>query len=169
VDFTRDAVDVAIRFGRGPWEDLHSEPIVELEFFPVCSPALARGVPPLREPGDLAHHTLIHVAQTPRAWAAWLRSAGAAELVPAREISFDHVGIALAAAEAGRGVALSPQLLCARRLREGQLVQPFAHSLRSADTYHFVCRPADLADPRIAALRDWLVERLARGASAHEK
>src|SRR5262245_27442863 len=26
-DFTRDSVDVAIRFGTGPWEGLHSEPI----------------------------------------------------------------------------------------------------------------------------------------------
>jgi LysR family glycine cleavage system transcriptional activator len=38
-DFDRDPVDVAIRFGTGPWADLHSEPIVDLTYFPVCSPA----------------------------------------------------------------------------------------------------------------------------------
>ena len=48
------------------------------------------------------------------------------------------------------------------RVREGRLVRPFDLSVRSDQTYHFVCRPADLAnDPRIRALRDWLVERLA--------
>jgi DNA-binding transcriptional LysR family regulator len=34
--------------------------------------------------------------------------------------------------------------------------------VRSAETYHFVCRPESLVDPRVTALRDWLVERLAR-------
>src|SRR5258705_18951 len=75
-DFAREGVDVAIRFGRGPWEGLHSEPLVELDFFPVCSPALAAAAdPPLREPADLACHTQIHVQQTPAAWQAWLRAA----------------------------------------------------------------------------------------------
>jgi len=32
---------------------------------------------------------------------------------------------------------------------------------RSAATYHLVCRPEGLEDPRIVALRDWLVEALA--------
>src|SRR4029450_3296270 len=66
-DFARDAVDVAIRFGTGPWADLHSEPIVDLTYFPVCSPELDAGSP-LREPGDLRSHTIIHVSQTPDAW-----------------------------------------------------------------------------------------------------
>ncbi|MFI5317103.1 MAG: transcriptional regulator GcvA [Myxococcota bacterium] len=168
-DFARDPVDVAIRFGRGPWEGLHSEPLVELDYFPVCSPALAAGDPPLRMPAQLADHTLIHVAQTPDAWAAWLRDAGVERLVPRRNTSYDHVALALAAAEAGQGVALSTPILCARRLREGKLVRPFALAVRSAETYRFVCRPGDLADPRIAAFRDWLVERLAANASAGEK
>jgi LysR family glycine cleavage system transcriptional activator len=42
-DFARDPVDVAIRFGRGPWEGLHSEPIVALDYFPICSPGLQIG------------------------------------------------------------------------------------------------------------------------------
>jgi LysR family glycine cleavage system transcriptional activator len=169
VDFTRDPVDVAIRFGRGPWQGLHSEPIVDLDFFPVCSPALAAGDPPLREPEDLARHTLIHVAQTPDAWPAWLRSAGADGIAPRGSVTYDHVAIALAAAESSRGVALSTPILCARRLRERRLVRPFALSVRSAETYHFVCRPADLGDRRISAFRDWLVERLASDASADAK
>jgi len=168
-DFARDPVDVAIRFGRGPWEGLHAEPLAELDFFPVCSPALAAGDPPLREPADLARHTLIHVAQTPAAWPAWLRAAGVESLEPRRSVTYDHVALALAAAESGQGVALSTPILCVRRLREGKLVRPFAVQARSAETYHFVCRPEDLGDPRVSAFRDWLVDRLAADASASEK
>src|SRR5258705_497548 len=57
---------------------LHSGPILDLDFSPVCRPALAGSAPPLHDPADLADHTLIHVAQTPDAWAQWLRAAGVA-------------------------------------------------------------------------------------------
>jgi len=161
-DFTRDRVDVAIRFGRGPWEGLHGEPIVALDFFPVCSPGLAKEAPAMRRPGDLARHTLIHVAQTPDAWPAWLAAAGVPSLKARRNVTYDHVSIALAAAEAGQGLVLSTPILCAQRLRTKRLCRPLRETVRSEATYHFVCRPKGLADPRITALRDWLVERLAR-------
>lgn len=156
------ALDAAIRFGRGPWKDLHGEPILDLDFFPVCSPRLATGDAPLRRPADLARHTLIHVAQTPDAWAAWLRGAGVAELVPRRHVTYDHVALALSAAESGQGVALSAPILCGARLRTKRLRRPFRTAVRSAETYHFVCRPESLEAPRVTLFRDWLVERLAR-------
>ena len=158
-DFERDPVDVAIRFGTGPWADLHSEPIVDLTYFPVCSPELGGGSP-LREPGDLRSHTIIHVSQTPDAWSEWLRQAGVASLQPKRSVTYDHLSIALSAAESGHGVALSSEFLCAQRLATGRLRAPFDIRARSASTYHLVCRPEGLEDPRIVALRDWLVEAL---------
>jgi LysR family glycine cleavage system transcriptional activator len=161
-DFTRDAVDVAIRFGTGPWPGLHGEPIVDLDFFPVCSPGLAAGETAPRRPADLAAHTLIHVAQTPDAWPVWLCAAGVPELAARRQVTYDHVALALAAAESGQGVALSTPILCAQRLRARRLRRLFRVAVRSAATYHFVCRPESLGDPRVTALRDWLVERLAR-------
>ena len=160
-DFDRDPVDVAIRFGTGPWADLHSEPIVDLTYFPVCSPALLAGESPLREPVDLRWHTIIHVSQTPDAWDDWLRQAGVAGLKPRRTVTYDHLSIALSAAESGHGVALSSEFLCAQRLRAGRLCVPFEVRVRSPSTYHLVCRPEGLEDPRIVALRDWLVDALA--------
>jgi LysR family glycine cleavage system transcriptional activator len=160
-DFERERVDVAIRFGRGPWKGLHGEPILDLDFFPVCSPQLATGEPPLRRPEDLARHTLIHVAQTRDAWPSWLRAAGVPDLTPRRSVTYDHVNLALSAAESGQGVALSTPILCAARLRAKRLRRLFRTAVRSAETYHFVCRPESLDDPLIATLRDWLVLRLA--------
>jgi LysR family glycine cleavage system transcriptional activator len=161
-DFARDVVDVAIRFGVGPWPDLHSEPLLDVDYFPVCSPRLLDGDPPLRRPEDLAAHGLIHLVQTPEAWPGWLRAAGVPDLVARRNVTYDHANIALAAAEAGQGVALTHPILCAPRLHTKRLCRPFRETARSDSTYHFVCRPESLDDPRIAALRDWLVERLAR-------
>ena len=159
-DFERDPVDVAIRFGVGPWPELHAEPIVDLTFFPVCSPALLAGEPPLREPGDLARHALIHVSQVPDAWADWARAVGLPALRGRRDLRFDHVGLALSAAETGQGVALSSSLLCATEVAAGRLCVPFDLPVRSSATYHLVCRPERLGDPTIAAFRDWLVAEL---------
>jgi len=160
-DFDRDAVDVAIRFGTGPWGDLHSEPIVDMAYFPVCSPLLLQGESPLREPRDLRDQTLIHVSQTPDAWHQWLRAAGLADLTAKRTVTYDHLSIALSAAEEGRGVALCGRFLCERRLAAQRLCMPFDLAVASRSTYHLVCRPEGLNDARIIALRDWLVDALA--------
>jgi LysR family glycine cleavage system transcriptional activator len=155
-DFDRDPVDVAIRFGTGPWGGLHSEPIVDLLYTPVFAPALADGDPPLRAIDDLAHHPWIHVTQVPDAWSDWTRAVGRPDLRPPREVSYDHVGIALSAAEAGQGVALGTNIVAARDLAEGRLCAPFPR-VPSAQTYHLVCRVVGLSDPRITAFRVWLV------------
>src|SRR5262249_27760905 len=128
-------------------------------YFPVCSPTLRDGSS-VREPGDLRSQTLIHVSQTPDAWSEWLRHAGVPGLEPKRNITYDHVSIALSAAESGYGIALAADLLCANRLGSGRLVAPFSVRARSASTYHLVCRPEGLEDARIVALRDWLVDAL---------
>lgn len=159
-DFDRDPVDVAIRFGTGPWGDLHSEPLLDLTYFPVCSPGLVDGDPPLRRPEDLRNHALLVVSQVPEAWPHWLQAAGVGDLVARRVISYDHLGIALSAAEAGHGVALCARFLCDSRLESGRLCVPFEFPLVSPSTYHLVCRPEGLEDPRIVALRDWLVDSL---------
>ena len=89
-----------------------------------------------------------------------MRQAGVAGLQPKRSVIYDHLSIALSAAESGHGVALSSDFLCAQRLATGRLLAPFRVRARSASTYHLVCRPEGLEAPRIVALRDWLVEAL---------
>ena len=160
-DFDRDPVDVAIRFGKGPWGSLHGEPLVDLRYLPVCSPVLMHGDRALKEPGDLAQHTLIRVSQVLQAWPAWLEAAGIGDLVAAKTVTYDHLSIALSAAESGQGVTLCAPFLCARRLASGRLCVPFEIPLLSDSTYHLVCRPESLGDPRIVALRDWMVDALA--------
>ncbi len=159
-DLRRDPIDVALRFGEGPWEGLHSEPLLDLNFFPVCSPSLIQGDPPLRSPADLANHPWIHVTQVPDAWDAWRRHVGLPELEGTRDVSFDHVGIALSAAESGQGVALSATPLCAAEVAAGRLRIPFDLPVASSSTYHLVCLPERIGDPRITAFRDWLVASL---------
>jgi LysR family glycine cleavage system transcriptional activator len=165
-DFDREPVDAAIRFGLGGWGELHSEPLLELQVVAVCSPELLRREPKLSEPAHLSEHTLIHLAQVPDAWPSWLARVGVPQLQGSRALRFDHVALALSAAEFGQGVALCPLLLCERKLAEGKLCRPFEHVISLPSTYHFVCRAESLSDPRIVGLRDWLVDALADASRA---
>src|SRR5690606_29608312 len=60
VDFAREDVDVAIRFGTGRYPGLHVVPLFKPQEIIVCSPKLLKRGPPIKSYGDLKHHTLLH-------------------------------------------------------------------------------------------------------------
>jgi LysR family transcriptional regulator, glycine cleavage system transcriptional activator len=160
-DFARDPVDVAIRFGTGPWEGLASEPLFPLEFYPVCRPDRVKGDPPLRTPADLAHHTWLEEVHVPTAWSLWLAAAGVAGIEPVRRLAYDHAQLMLDAAMAGQGIALTSDVLGERALREHRLVRLFDVRAASPWTYHLVTRPEEREAPHVRAFREWIVGEMA--------
>jgi LysR family transcriptional regulator, glycine cleavage system transcriptional activator len=72
VDFRREEVDLAIRYGNGRWPGLRADWLMSENVFPVCSPALLAGDRPLRRPEHLASHTLLHVNLYRDEWLLWL-------------------------------------------------------------------------------------------------
>jgi LysR family transcriptional regulator, glycine cleavage system transcriptional activator len=117
-DFARGYVDAAIRHGRGGWAGLRVDRLQSAPAFPVCSPGLLAAGPPLRQPADLRHHTLLH-EESHAHGRGWLAAVGAEELDVTRGPSFDDGYLRLAAAEAGQGVALADDALAASGLAEG--------------------------------------------------
>jgi LysR family glycine cleavage system transcriptional activator len=117
-DFSREDVDVAIRFGSGRYPGLRSDFLMHETVFPVCSAGLMNDPErPIREPADLRHHTLLHEEIGPSVpfyvdWPKWLASAGVAEVV----------FLALQAAASGQGVALATSVLIGDALEAGRLV-----------------------------------------------
>src|SRR5689334_22360394 len=75
VDFGRDNVDAAIRYGRGQWPGVRAEWLMADEVFPVCSPELLSGRHPLRQPEDIRHHVLLHTTSYDDDWRQWLTAA----------------------------------------------------------------------------------------------
>jgi LysR family transcriptional regulator, glycine cleavage system transcriptional activator len=164
VDFARDGVDLAIRYGRGKYPGLHVERLMRDEMFPVLSPALRRRGPKLRKPDDLRHFTLLH-DESPIAtpdWTMWLKAAGATQVDPSRGTRFNSFDLILTAAIAGEGVALARSSLAATELSAGRLVQPFSLRLSTDLATYFVCPPAALKSQRVAAFKDWLFEEIAK-------
>src|SRR6266704_3536669 len=73
IDFQRDNVDAAIRYGRGHWPGVRAEWLMADELFPVCSPALLNGSKPLKCPEDLRDHVLLHTSNANSDdWRLWL-------------------------------------------------------------------------------------------------
>ena len=81
VDFTRDDVDIALRYGRGSYKGLRADCLIEEVVLPVCSPKLLSGDHPLCQPTDLRHHNLLHadwqeLSDSDPSWRVWLDAAG---------------------------------------------------------------------------------------------
>jgi len=161
VDFDHDDIDLAIRYGLGDWPALHVEKLIAEDIFPVCSPDLLAGVPPLRTPADLAAHTLLHVQSYQDDWALWLTGTGTRGVDAGSGLRFDLAATAIEAAIDGSGVALGRTGLVERDLAAGRLVIPFDVRLPTQAAYYLVTPAATLhrADP--AAFRNWLLSEVA--------
>ena len=167
VDFQRDDVDIAVRYGRGNWPGLRTDWLMAEDMFPVCSPSLLMGVPPLRAPEDLEHHTLLHATVSREDWQLWLTAAGLpVSLATRRGLSFDQSFMAIQAAVEGLGVALGRTRFVEADIAGGRLVVPFDMVL-PADAGFYIVAPEATADaPKIALFRDWLIGSVAPGAVA---
>jgi LysR family glycine cleavage system transcriptional activator len=165
VDFQRDAVDAAIRFGLGKWPGLFVERLFSQDLFPVCAPSMVKGKTGLKQPADLAHATLLHTTTARDDWRLWLTAAGVKGVDPARGPVFDQLFTALQAAIDGVGVALGHTQMVERDIAAGRLVQPFDLTLPIEAAYYFVCPPAALKRRNVKAFHDWMLALTPNAAS----
>src|SRR6185437_14347220 len=127
------------------------------ELFPVCSPTLLDGGPPLAEPADLARHTLLHDASCDD-WRLWLEGLAVAGVDAGAGIVFSDGPLAVAAAVEGLGVALAPSRFVERELEAGRLVRPLDLAMPAGFAYYVVCPEQRRREPAIAAMRAFLLE-----------
>ena len=166
-DFAREEVDVVIRQGTGSYEGLRSDLLMRVDFWPVCSPALLSRAPPLREPADLARHTLLHDTWDHRVpdqidWAHWLAVMGLHDIDARRGSRFSHSHMTLDAAAAGQGVALASSAFLGDDLATGRLVRPFGDlAVRGPYAFFIVCPDANADREKVAVFRDWAIAEAA--------
>ena len=156
--------DIAIRFGPGDYPDYEVHKLFDSYTLPMCSPKLLEGEHPLRTPDDLRYHTLIHYESDNAMmdvgrpnWASWLKAAGVRGINTRRGTTFNHVTIALRAAEDGLGVVLGTPITAAAELASGRLVTPFALSLPLGVAYHLIYAASSKQQPSVMAFRDWIL------------
>lgn len=160
VDFRRDNVDMAIRYGNGNWPGLVAVLVLREDLVPVCSPALAAGDHPLQVPDDLRHFTLLHDLYRPDEWRMWLTAAGAPGVDPTRGLKFNSTTLALEAAIEGLGVAIVNPALIERDRKAGRLIVPIDFQLPLASGHYIVYPEEHRHDPRIQAFQNWLLDEM---------
>lgn len=147
--------DVQIIFGTPPWPGFYAQPLLRMEEFPVCSPALLAGSVPLKKPADLPNHTLIHEGDR-STWRRWLASADALPYESARATTAHDSLTCLSMAVDGQGIAIGDPLTCADYLAAGLLVKPFDHRVLLAETFCLVVADTQLSHPSVQLFCQWL-------------
>ncbi|WP_171130931.1 MULTISPECIES: transcriptional regulator GcvA [unclassified Ruegeria] len=165
MDLERDDVDVAIRFGYGPDEELYSLPVRKEWLTPVMTPELAEQYPTVEslQKAPLIHDDSIAFLKPPANWATWFRSVGV-DFEPKHGASFSHADHTIDAAVAGMGVALGRRSMIIKDLTEGLLVAPFKVAIETQGRFRFLCLPGAEKRPQIAAFRDWFVAEIEKTA-----
>lgn len=159
-DFTRDDVDVGIRFGPGGYTDLHVERLLDEVSFPVCAPTFNGGEMP-KSPAELAASPRL-LRSDEQMWSVWFKAAGLADVPePRRGVFYRDSSNLLQAATDGQGIALLRRSIAAHELATGRLVRLFDIDAPSASVHWFVC-PAPLFETaRVQAFHAWLMEEVA--------
>lgn len=166
MDFGRDAIDVAIRFGYGKDEGLYSVPLAQEWVCPVMTPALAEQYPTPQSLLDapLIFDDSIRFLKPRSDWQIWFRAMGV-EHDPQMGPRFSQADHAIDAALAGVGVVLGRRALVVKDIADGRLVTPFPTALDTGVRFRFLCEKGAETRPQIAAFRDWIITEIDKTAS----
>ena len=168
VDFSREEVDVAIRYGAGRYPGLEVTRLMQETVIAVASPDLIERQP-LVDLADLANHVLLHDG-SPDAdescpdWSMWLTARGVRGVEGTRGPRFNQSSLVIEAAVGGRGVALAKRALAQADLDAGRLVAPFQIATAVDFAYYVVHPKAKGRLPQVKAFVAWLIAE----AEAHE-
>ena len=168
VDFGAGEVDLAIRYGAGPYPGLESVRLMNETVMPVMSPDLM-AANPLNDPRDLARHVLLHDG-SPDAddscpdWLMWLAARGVKGVDGNRGPRFNQSSLVIEAAVGGRGVALAKRTLAQDDLDAGRLIVPMPITTSVDFAYYVVHPKAKGRLPQVKAFVSWI----AAEAAAHD-
>jgi len=155
VDFAREDVDIALRFGGGQYPGLHVRPMFKPKEIVVAAPSLLKKLP-IKTFADLKAHTLLH-DDSHQSWTRWLEAVDAKGVNPRRGIICGDRNSMLAATAAGQGVGITSEVFAAGDLEAGRLVKVFDIEVNATFGIYAVCLPRRLNDPLISGAMDWLV------------
>ncbi len=161
VDFDRDEVDVAIRFGLGHDKEVYARPLIREWMTPLMTPELAEKI---KSPQDLEDAVLIHddsiaFLKSPSDWPAWFQASGL-PLDGSHGPRFSQADHALDAAISGVGVALGRISLATRALETGRLVAPFELGIVADAQFRFICPKGTETRPHVAAFEAWVLAEI---------
>jgi LysR family glycine cleavage system transcriptional activator len=153
INLADEPFDVAIRHGRDGAGSAHYIPMFPDEVVAVCAPSVAAWIA-----SDLANAKLLCFA-APDHWPCWFNKKGISGYNKLDRVSFSHLMLALDAAIAGQGVALSALKLVEHDLKQRRLVKLLGEPVATGYSYYIVARSEA---PHVTAFTDWLIEEASK-------
>lgn len=164
VDLVAQGVDAAIRTGALKDSTLVAKNAGIARWALFASPAYLENAPAPDSPQALRHHACLQFTSLGRdAWTLYRGEASVTVPLP-RHVMANDIGLILAMAQAGKGVALLPLYRCRMACEEKSLVQVLPEWHARADPVHIVYPRQRFMPPRLRAfvdlasaeLRKWL-------------
>ncbi|MDQ2093237.1 transcriptional regulator GcvA [Rhodalgimonas zhirmunskyi] len=169
MDFQRDEIDVAIRFGYGPDPGLYSRPLALEWMTPVMRPDMTAQFPTaesLRK-APLLFDDSVGFLDPPCDWAAWFRAMGV-DYHPRQGVHFSQADHAVDAALSGAGVVLGRRAMVVTDIAAGRLVAPYNVAIGTKAHFRFLCPEGYETRTTVAAFRDWLLFEIEKTAWVSE-
>ena len=161
LNFQRDGIDLAIRFGPVSDQGCFSEILFQDWATPMMTPELAERI---KTPQDLCTQTIIgqgsnEILHLIERWDEWCKVTGI-EVPKAKGPYFSTPDAALNYAANGGGVVLGRVSLAEPYLTSGRLVAPIKQAVRRGIYYRIVCPLGLEDDPNVVIFRDWIKEEV---------
>lgn len=157
LDFTRDEIDVAIRFGMHETPGQFNDVILHEWVTPMMHPDLAKRV---KTPEDLLalpfiYDNSMNFVDDWTGWPTWFSAMGM-DVSPQQGPQFSQADHATDLALSGGGVLMGRASICEKSLQAGHLVAPFPQTIRLLGRYHLTCPHGLETTPAVQRLRDWV-------------
>ncbi|MCK3657292.1 transcriptional regulator [Pasteurellaceae bacterium Pebbles2] len=151
-------IDVAIYYGYGNWDNLHTELLAKANLVMLAAPKLL-AEKPVHNEKDLKKHRLIHI-HTRENWQLLSHHLNV-ELPNVQEGSlFSHTFMALQTAVYGQGLILANQMLAQQEISSGNLQIVLPTNLTDPKGFYVVNNQNRDNENTIQIFRQWIVEEM---------
>ncbi|WP_314187030.1 transcriptional regulator GcvA [Aggregatibacter kilianii] len=151
-------IDIAIYYGRGNWDGLQVDRLVEEKLLVLAAPKLL-AEKPIHDYQDLRNHTLLHI-HTRDNWQYMADYLSCDGLNIQQGPIFSHTFMALQAAIHAQGIVLANRILAQQELDNGNLALVFDTNLRDPKSFYVVNHLDNSSDERIIAFRSWIIKTM---------
>jgi len=160
VDFSREEVDLTVRYGHGTWDDVVSAQLIKGQLVPVCAPTLLNGSTDA-DRDDFIRTTRRIQIHTSDEWRAWSHLTQLDLTESRRPFIIEDTLVAVEATLSGQGIALLPEVIARHKIETGKLTTFSDQRLPWNKTYFVTHTPNADRSPVVRDVIAWIKKEVA--------